>query len=286
MSSPVGSVGSTEDDGPAATNGMPVGGGGERQRVGADLVGHVAVGGHAVEAGDHRVHLAAADQPGGGRVDEQRVRDARAGAAPTRSAARPAAAGGPRRPAPSRRGGRPARRSRPAPCRGPTRPARRCCSGSAASAGRRGARAPARRRRGRPARRWPPRPRAGSPRPRRAAALRAAAAGRRRPRGSTAQARLRAVGRARGQPGRRGLVVRRRAPTSIAARSRRRRRSAARRARPAGGSPPRCRPRRSASRTTSSAGSRVWSRMCSRAPSQCRTCADVSRVRRGHRARC
>ena len=48
---------------------------GQRQPVGPDLVRDVAVGGHAVEAGDDGVDLAAAQQPGGGGVDEQRMVD-------------------------------------------------------------------------------------------------------------------------------------------------------------------------------------------------------------------
>ena len=91
----------------------------QREPVRADLVGHVAVGGDPVEAGDHRGDLAARDQPGGGGVDEQLVVEPEPARTPTRSAARPAAAAGPRTRARSPAGGRRARRSRRARCRGP-----------------------------------------------------------------------------------------------------------------------------------------------------------------------
>ena len=99
----------------------------------------------------------------------------------------------PRRPARAPAGGRRARRSRRARCRARSRRARRCCSGSSrepdGAHGLEQVRAVARR-----ARRWRPRPRAGSPRPRRGRRPgRRRAAARTR---STAQARLRAVGRA------------------------------------------------------------------------------------------
>ena len=108
MSSPVGSPRSTDDDGPAATNGIAGGVRGEREPVGADLVGDVAVGGHAVEAGDDRVDLRRVRiRPGRGGVDDAaRARCPSRAAAPTPSAARPAAAAAPRR-----RARAPARRS-------------------------------------------------------------------------------------------------------------------------------------------------------------------------------
>ena len=52
---------------------------GEREAVRADLVGDIAVGGHAVAADDHGVDRAARDQPGSGAVDDQLVRDVEAG---------------------------------------------------------------------------------------------------------------------------------------------------------------------------------------------------------------
>ena len=52
---------------------------GQRQAVGADLVGHVAVGRHPVAADDHGVDRPGRDQPGRGRVDHQLVRDPHAG---------------------------------------------------------------------------------------------------------------------------------------------------------------------------------------------------------------
>ena len=51
--------------------------GGERQAVGADLVGHAAVGRDPVRAGQHHVHLPAGQQRGGGRVGQHGVRQAR-----------------------------------------------------------------------------------------------------------------------------------------------------------------------------------------------------------------
>ena len=57
---------------------------GQRVRVRADLVGDVAVGGHAVAADDDRVDLAAAHEPRGGAVDEQLVGDAGAPQLPDR----------------------------------------------------------------------------------------------------------------------------------------------------------------------------------------------------------
>ena len=50
--------------------------GGEREAVGADLVGHVPVGRDPVRPDHHRVHLALADQERGGRVGDQVVLDA------------------------------------------------------------------------------------------------------------------------------------------------------------------------------------------------------------------
>ena len=53
----------------------PRGPSGQRQAVGADFVRDVAVGGDPVTADDHGVELAAGDQPSGGGVDRQLVRD-------------------------------------------------------------------------------------------------------------------------------------------------------------------------------------------------------------------
>ena len=103
---------------------------GQRQAVGADLVGHVAVGRHPVAADDHGVDRAGRDQPGRGRVDHQLVRDAQAGQLVDGQAGaleeRPRLGGD--RLTRGRRA-RPARRSRRARCRGRGRPARPCCSG-------------------------------------------------------------------------------------------------------------------------------------------------------------
>ena len=52
---------------------------GQSQAVGADLVGHVAVGRHPVAADDHGVDRAGRDQAGRGRVHHQLVRDPHAG---------------------------------------------------------------------------------------------------------------------------------------------------------------------------------------------------------------
>ena len=63
------------------------GAGGERQAVGADLVGHVPVGRHAIAADHHRVDLAARDEAGGRAVGQQLVLDARAAELPHRQPA-------------------------------------------------------------------------------------------------------------------------------------------------------------------------------------------------------
>ena len=81
--------------------------------IGADLVGGVAVGGHAVGAHDHRVDLAAADEPGHRAVDHELVAPRRRAPAPTRSGARPAAAAASRRRGRGRRRARAARGSPP-----------------------------------------------------------------------------------------------------------------------------------------------------------------------------
>ena len=45
--------------------------GGERLEVGADLVGHVAVGRHPIRAKDDHIHLARAHEMAGGVVRDQ-----------------------------------------------------------------------------------------------------------------------------------------------------------------------------------------------------------------------
>src|SRR5690606_20116583 len=50
--------------------------GGERFEVGADLVGHVAIGRHAVRANDADVDFAGLHEVAAGIVDDDRVRDA------------------------------------------------------------------------------------------------------------------------------------------------------------------------------------------------------------------
>ena len=127
IAAPVGVAGSIEEVGPGDHERDARGGRGQRQRVRADLVGDVAVGGHAVAADDHGVDLAAGDQPGRGASRRRARARPRPGAAPTWSAARPAGAGGSR--VASTRTSSAARGSRPVRCRGRRRPARRCCSG-------------------------------------------------------------------------------------------------------------------------------------------------------------
>ena len=263
---------------------------GQREPVGADLVRDVAVGGHAVEAGDDGVRRAGAQQPGGGGVDQQRVLDPEPAAAPRPSAARPGAAAAPRRPARarSRRSASSAITPRPVP-----RPGGGERAGVAVRhhghrpGGQRGLErvgAVARERRAgrlvlaldRLRRRARGR-RESSPRPRRPRTR------------STAQ---REVARRRPGAGEHGgaalerLGGRRRARPPSPARRRRRRRSAARRARPAAGSPRPCRPRPCSVSTTSSAGRRVWSSTCSASPSQRSGGGMCEAVRGGHRARC
>ena len=73
MLSPSGRSASMVEVGAATTNGMPAARGGQGQGIGADLVGGVAVGRHAVGAHDRRVDLAAADEPGHRAVDHEIV---------------------------------------------------------------------------------------------------------------------------------------------------------------------------------------------------------------------
>ena len=104
------------------------------QRVGADLVRRVAVGGDAVGAGDHGVDPAAAQQAA--RPPRRRSPSPRCPGrpAPRRSGARPAAAAASRRRTRAR-ACRPRARRRPrrGPCRSRRWPGRRRCSGSARS---------------------------------------------------------------------------------------------------------------------------------------------------------
>ena len=102
---------------------------GERQRVGADLVGDVAVGGDAVGADDRRRRPARGRSPTARRRRRRCGGRCRAARARTPSAGNPAAAAASRRRSPT-----PGARARAAParCRGPSptrrTPARRCCS--------------------------------------------------------------------------------------------------------------------------------------------------------------
>ena len=101
------------------------------QRVGADLVGRVAVGRDPVRPDEDDVDLAAGHQVPGGHVGDQRVRDAGLGELPGRQPGAledTAASRRPRRGPAGRRGGRPGRC--PARSRTGRRPAVRCCSGS------------------------------------------------------------------------------------------------------------------------------------------------------------
>ena len=84
MPSPSGSAASIDDDRAGDDERDPGGPRGEREAVGPDLVGDVAVGRDAVGPGDHGVGLAAADQPGGGAVDDELVRHAGARELPRR----------------------------------------------------------------------------------------------------------------------------------------------------------------------------------------------------------
>ena len=157
--------------------------GGDRERVGADLVRGVAVGGDAVGADDHGVDVAAREPRRRGALGQHGHRDARRAGAPRRSAARPAAAGASRTRAPrSARPRRPSRRRRRARCPSRRWPGGRCCRASAAGPRARARRGRARRSAGTP--RGPPR---GSPAPpprrRRAAPPRRARGARRRARG-------------------------------------------------------------------------------------------------------
>ena len=74
IAAPSGVARSTDEVGPAGDEGDAGRRGGERQAVGPDLVGHAAVGGHAVEADHDRVGLAAGEQPGRRRVGHERER--------------------------------------------------------------------------------------------------------------------------------------------------------------------------------------------------------------------
>ena len=267
----VGQRGSIDDVGPATTNGMPAARAASARRVGADLVGDVAVGGDAVAADDHGVDLAAADQPGRGAVDDQLVRARRRARAPTPSAARPAAAAASRRRARRRRAAlRAARGSPPSAVPRPpaaSAPVLQCVSDRAA-------RRPAGRRRGAAIA-----ARGGvllgvdalglgarGARPSSAGPAASAAARTR----STAQARLTAVGRARAQQLPAALERAEAGPARDLHRQPVRggdRRSAARRARRGAGSPAAVSARaRRAPATPRARAARVWSRTARRAP--------------------
>ena len=229
--------------------------------------------GHAVEAGDDGVGGAAAQQAGRRRVDEQGVLDAEPAELPDgqpRALQERARLAGEHL---HRAGGRPARRSRPGRFPRPdaasapelqwvisvTGPGGRTSS-SASAPWRASASLAA------SSSRWI------------ASAVRARCGGHvvgRRERGGE-HALDRPAEVARGRPCA-GAAPRRRAPARRRsasarppwrARTPRRCRSAAHRARPDGGSPPRCRPRRTASARPPRAGSRVWSSTCSTVPSQ------------------
>ncbi|MNY50443.1 hypothetical protein D3C86_1859470 [compost metagenome] len=47
-----------------------------RQRVGADFVRHIAVGGNAIRPDPHRIHLPFCHQAGGHRIGDQLIRHA------------------------------------------------------------------------------------------------------------------------------------------------------------------------------------------------------------------
>ena len=167
----------------------------QRERVRADLVGHVAVGRDPIAADDHRADLSAGDQPGGGGVDDQLVTGSRAARARTSSAARPGAAAGSRWRSPSRGGPRSAELG--------DHGERRAAAGRGERAGvavgeDHAARPRAGRRRAPRSPRWPPPPRPGSrgPRPSAAAAGSAPRVATAASTRSTAWARLTAVGRA------------------------------------------------------------------------------------------
>ena len=242
ISAPDGHAGSIVERRPGDHERDPGRRGGQGVGVGADLVGHVAVGRHAVTADDDGVDLAGGDQAGGGAVDDQLVRDpepaqlvdGQAGALQQRPGL-----GGQHQLELAAVGQLGDHRQRG--------PAARSGQGAGVAVGE-DAQAPARpgsRRRAAPAPRWPRPPRRGSraPRPAPPAAVpaRRDAPGRRGRPGSTAWARLTAVGRdARAAPSRRRAPASPapgRGPAPAPARSPRRRRSAARPGSTAAGSP-------------------------------------------------
>ena len=241
------------------------------ERVGADLVRGVAVRGDPIRAGDDAVHVAGGHQRRGSGVCDHGVRDAGASRAPTPSGASPAAAAASRRP----------RRARAAP-RSQRRAQR--ADGAAVAAGREAAgvavreRARARRRRARAACRC-----------HRAAALDLVVVQRACVRGSRVVTHLlerpgevdrgrAGLRRARGRAVVEILAARR---LRARARRQRRRRSPARRGSPARGSPRRPRRPIGTRSSTSSSGSRRWSRRTTVGPSSSyRTMSSGSRFLR------